>query len=159
MKSLTSAWLFLLAVAIPAPAAEPGRTTYFPVPQGARPHDVAASPQPGGPVYYTAQATGRLGILDPANGKVVEIALGDRSAPHGVVVGPDGAPWITDGGQNAIVRVDPSTHAVKRFPLPEFHSATQTMPFESDHTRRAPWSFVGGSITCTLWEAGSMRPM
>ena len=38
----------------------------------------------GGPVYYTAQATGKLGILDPATGKVEEIALGPRSAPHGV---------------------------------------------------------------------------
>jgi virginiamycin B lyase len=35
-----------------------------------------------------------------------------------VIVGPDGAPWITDGGLNAIVRVDPATLEVKRFPLP-----------------------------------------
>ena len=35
MKSLTSALLLLLAVAIPAPAAGPQETTYFPVPQGA----------------------------------------------------------------------------------------------------------------------------
>jgi virginiamycin B lyase len=35
-----------------------------------------------------------------------------------VIVGPDGAPWITDGGQNAIVRVDPSTEQVQVFPLP-----------------------------------------
>ena len=41
-----------------------------------------------------------------------------NSAPHGVIVGPDGAPWITDGGQNAIVRVDPVTHAVRVLPLP-----------------------------------------
>ena len=40
------------------------------------------------------------------------------SAPHGVIVGPDGAPWITDGGLNAIVRVDPKTRRVRRFPLP-----------------------------------------
>jgi virginiamycin B lyase len=36
-----------------------------------------------------------------------------------VIVGPDGAPWITDGGLNAIVRVDPVTEEVQRFPLPE----------------------------------------
>jgi len=35
-----------------------------------------------------------------------------------VIVGPDGAPWITDSGLNAIVRVDPKTREVKRFPLP-----------------------------------------
>ena len=92
---------------------------YFDVPRGAHPHDVAATPVPGGPVYYTAQATGKLGILDPKTGKVEEIALGTRSAPHGVIIGPDGAPWITDGGQNAIVRVDPKTREVRKWPLPD----------------------------------------
>jgi virginiamycin B lyase len=33
-------------------------------------------------------------------------------------VGPDGAPWFTGGGQNAIVRVDPATKAVKEWSLP-----------------------------------------
>ncbi len=56
--------------------------------------------------------------LDPRTGKVEEIPLGRRSAPHGVIIGPDGAPWITDGGLNAIVRVDPRTRVVQRFPLP-----------------------------------------
>jgi virginiamycin B lyase len=143
MKSLTSALLVLLAMVIPAPAAATAKTTYFPVPQGARPHDVAAAPQAGGPVYYTAQATGRLGILDPASGKVVEIPLGDRSAPHGVVVGSDGAPWITDGGQNAIVRVDPVTHAVKRFPLPDSASNANLNTLTFDRSGRV-W-FTGQS--------------
>ena len=35
-----------------------------------------------------------------------------------MIVGPDGAPWITDSGLNAIVRVDPRTRKVRRFPLP-----------------------------------------
>ena len=91
---------------------------YFDVSHGSHPHDVAAAPGAASPVYYTAQMTGKLGILDPKTGKVEEIALGPRSAPHGVVVGPDSAPWITDGGQNAIVRVDPKTRAVKVWPLP-----------------------------------------
>jgi virginiamycin B lyase len=108
----------LCIVAVTAAAQSSPSATYFPVPRGAHPHDVAASREPNGAVYYTAQATGKLGILDPASGKVEEIPLGDNSAPHGVVVGPDGAPWITDGGQNAIVRVDPRTRAVKRWPLP-----------------------------------------
>jgi virginiamycin B lyase len=35
-----------------------------------------------------------------------------------VIVGPDGAAWITDGGLNAIVRVDPITEEVQRYLLP-----------------------------------------
>jgi virginiamycin B lyase len=88
----------------------------FAVPAGSHPHDVA--PARDGGVWYTAQAAGALGRLDPKTGKTEHIPLGDGSAPHGVIVGPDGAPWITDGGLNAIVRVDPKTRAVRRFPLP-----------------------------------------
>src|SRR5574341_556821 len=86
-------------------------------PAGARPHDVA--PAPDGTVWYTAQAQGSLGRLDPRTGKVEQIPLGRGSAPHGVIIGPDEAAWVTDGGQNAIVRVDPTTNAVRIFPLPE----------------------------------------
>jgi virginiamycin B lyase len=99
-------------------AAANAQPTYFDVPRGSHPHDVAAAPGAGAPVYYTAQSTGKLGILDPKTGKAEEIPLGPRSAPHGVIVGPDGAAWITDGGQNAIVRVDPKTREVKVWPLP-----------------------------------------
>ena len=88
----------------------------YPVPAGSRPHDVA--PAPDGRVWYAAQGSGELGVLDPATGDTRHIPLGPRSAPHGVIVGPDGAPWITDGGLNAIVRVDPLTEEVRLFPLP-----------------------------------------
>ena len=103
------------AASIACAIAAPG---YFDVAPGAGPHDVAAAPAPGGPVYYTAQRTGKLGILDPQTRRYEEVSLGSGSAPHGVVVGPDGAPWITDGGQNAIVRVDPKTHEVRKWALP-----------------------------------------
>jgi virginiamycin B lyase len=88
----------------------------FSVPSGSHPHDVA--PAAGGGIWYTAQTAGELGYLEPATGKTRQIKLGDRSAPHGVIVGPDGAPWITDGGLNAIVRVDPKTWHVQRYALP-----------------------------------------
>ena len=115
-RTLTTTVLLFAATIVPlAVRAAPA---YFDVSRGSHPHDVAAAPGTGAPVYYTAQSTGKLGILDPKTGKFEEIALGPRSAPHGVVVGPDGAPWITDGGQNAIVRVDPKTHSVKVWSLP-----------------------------------------
>jgi virginiamycin B lyase len=89
------------------------------IPSGHRVHDVWADPAPDGPVWFSAQGSGHLGILDPKTGRVELVALGEGSAPHGVIAGPDGAPWLTDGGQNAIVRVDPKTRAVRAWKLPE----------------------------------------
>jgi virginiamycin B lyase len=88
----------------------------YAVPVGSHPHDVA--PARDGGIWYTAQAVGALGWLDPRTGRTRHTPLGIGSAPHGVIVGPDGAPWITDGGLNAIVRVDPRTRAVKIYRLP-----------------------------------------
>jgi virginiamycin B lyase len=88
------------------------------IPGGHRVHDVWADAAPEGPVWFSAQGSGHLGILDPKTGKVELVALGEGSSPHGVIAGPDGAPWLTDSGQNAIVRVDPQTRAVKAWKLP-----------------------------------------
>ena len=51
-----------------------------------------------------------------------------------MIVGPDGLPWITDGGLNAIVRVDPDRNEVSAFPLPpEFPAANlNTATFDRD---------------------------
>ena len=92
--------------------------TYFDVKPGSHPHDVAPAPEANGPVYFTAQHTGKLGILNPSTGAVDEIALGAGWAPHGVIVGPDSAAWITDSGLNAIVRYDPKNRAIRTWPLP-----------------------------------------
>lgn len=99
------------AVATGAPNAGPGgspgsvRLQESSVPAGPGPHDVA--PAADGGAWFTAQRSGRLGWLDPRTGRTKMVPLGLGSTPHGVIVGPDGARWITDGGLNAIVRVDP----------------------------------------------------
>src|SRR4051794_34622292 len=91
--------LVAIVTAIAAHAAAP---TYYDITRGAGPHDVAPAPGANGPVYYTGQRSGVLGILDPRTRKVVDVPLGRGSAPHGVIVGPDHAAWVTDGGRNAI---------------------------------------------------------
>ena len=91
----------------------------YPLPSGVGVHDVWADAAPGGPVWFSAQRSGHLGILDPKSGKVELVALGAGSSPHGVIAAADGAPWLTDSGQNAIVRVDPKTREVKLWPLPQ----------------------------------------
>ena len=97
-------------------AASAAQVSYYQLPSGAAPHDVA--PAADGTVWYTGQRKGFLGRLDPKSGRNEEIPLGPNAAPHGVIVGPDGAAWVTEGGQNAIARVDPDTKAVKLFRLP-----------------------------------------
>ena len=52
------------------------------------------------------EAGASLGIIDIGSGAVRQVPLGEKSSPHGVVLGPDGMAWITDSGQNAIVRYD-----------------------------------------------------
>ena len=112
---------FALALAAAMALSVPGQARMalhtYPVLAGAGPHDVY--PAPDGTVWFTAQAAGKLGRLDPRTGRSDLIPLGRGAAPHGVIVGADGAAWVTEGGQNAIVRVDALTREVKLFPLPK----------------------------------------
>ncbi|HKU47327.1 MAG TPA: lyase [Burkholderiales bacterium] len=110
--------LLLLCLVSGAAAAQVTVQEYK-VPSGHGVHDVWADAQPGGPVWISAQGSGNLGILDPKSGRFEFVPLGRGSSPHGVVAAADGAPWLTDGGQNAIVRVDPKTRAVRVWKLPE----------------------------------------
>lgn len=109
-------------------------TRIFEVPEGSRPHD--AAPGPEGQIWYTGQRRGTLGIIDIASGEVREVSLGPDSAPHGVIQGPDGAAYITDGGQNAIVRFDPATEKIDVWKLPE----------ESGYTNLNTGAFDGEGI-------------
>ena len=110
---------FAAIVLFPLAAVAQVTVQEYPVPGRHGVHDVWADAAPGGPVWISAQGSGNLGILDPKSGKFEFVPLGSGSSPHGVVAGADGAPWLTDGGQNAIVRVDPKTRAVKLWKLPE----------------------------------------
>ncbi len=94
----------------------------YAVPAGSHPHDVACATQTADePIWFTAQSTGHLGWLNPVTEEVRLTPLappGQRSAPHGVIVGPDGFVWITDGGLNALHRFDPETETFESFPHP-----------------------------------------
>jgi virginiamycin B lyase len=128
MRTLAALVLLLVLGVSAMPAAGQPAVQEYSVPSGSHPHDVA--PAVDGGVWFTAQAAGYLGWLDPGTGEVRQIALGPRSAPHGVIVGPDGAAWVTDGGQNAIVRVDPLTSEVRLFPLPGRNANLNTATFD-----------------------------
>jgi virginiamycin B lyase len=109
-------------------------TKVIQLPQGARPHD--ASPGRPGEIWYTAQRQGALGIIDIDDWTYSQVPLGEGSAPHGVVLGPDGLAWITDGGQNAIVRYNPANGALDVWKLPSDSGYTNlnTGAFANDGT-------------------------
>ena len=132
----------LAALALPAFALSPGagiaqqlpRMQSWPLgtPQRTGIHDVA--PAPDGGVWFSAQRSGHLGWFDPKTGRTELIALGVGSSPHGVIQGPDRAAWLTDSGQNAIVRVGWPGREVRVFRLPEGtpYANLNTAAFDGD---------------------------
>ena len=107
-----------LAGSCPHALAQPGKMQSWKLtaPRATGIHDLA--PAPDGGVWFTAQASGHLGWFDPKTGRTELIALGTGSSPHGVIQGPDKSAWITDSGQNAIVRVGWPDRKVQAFALP-----------------------------------------
>lgn len=104
-----------------AASAPPGfRVTHFDAQPGSGSRDVADAGD--GTVWYCGQRNGTLGRLDPRDGSLRVVSLGEGAAPHGVVRGPDGAAWVTEGGQNAIARVEGERVQLWRLP-PEFDRA------------------------------------
>lgn len=95
-------------------------------------HDLA--PAPDGGVWFTAQASGHLGWFDPKAGRTELIPLGSGSSPHGVIQGPDKGAWITDSGQNAIVRVGWPDRKVQVLALPQGtpYANLNTAAFDGD---------------------------
>ena len=95
-------------------------------------HDVA--PAPDGGVWFSAQASGHLGWFDPKSGRTELVDLGAGSSPHGVIQGPDKAAWLTDGGQQAIVRVGWPGRELRKYALPEGtpYANLNTCAFDGD---------------------------
>jgi virginiamycin B lyase len=102
----------------------------FPMQNGDHPHDVAPAAD-GLHIWYTAQNAAGLGLFDPETGEIHLIPLGEGSAPHGVIVGPDGGAWVTDGGLNAIVRVHPETFALSAYPVPRPNANLNTAAIDT----------------------------
>ena len=65
-------------------------------------------------------------------GAIETIPLGEGSSPHGVVVAPDGAAWVTDTGLNAIVRVDAETREIAVWPLTGPNANLNTAAIDPD---------------------------
>jgi virginiamycin B lyase len=135
------------ATSLPLPAlADDKRMQSWPLNTPSRTgiHDVA--PAPDGGVWFSAQRSGHLGWFDPKTGKTELIGLGFGSRPHGVIQGPDKAAWLTDGGQQAIVRVGWPDRKVKVFALPEGTPYANLNTCAFDHDGNCWFTGQGGIV-------------
>jgi virginiamycin B lyase len=94
---------------------------------GARPHDPAVAPD--GAVWYTGQANGTLGRLDPVTGKAREYPLHklEQAAtflpygvgPHGLIADADGNIWFTAQLAGFVGKLDPKTGGQVQYRMPD----------------------------------------
>jgi virginiamycin B lyase len=94
---------------------------------GARPHDPAVAPD--GAVWYTGQANGTLGRLDPVSGEAKEYPLRklERAekhlpygvGPHGLISDRDGNIWYTAQLAGFVGRLDPKTGGQTQYRMPD----------------------------------------
>lgn len=82
------------------------------------PHDPAIAPD--GALWYTGQASNRLGRLDPLTGRIDEFTVPTPSSgPHGLVADRDGNIWFTGNAAGYIGKLDPRTGTVTNYPMPD----------------------------------------
>jgi streptogramin lyase len=124
----------------------PFRVKYFPVSAGMGSRDVA--PAPDGTIWFCGQRNGTLGRLDPQDGTFKLIDLGKGAAPR--VSRPDGAPWVTEGGQMRLHgSIPPITRSrcsgcPKRKPMPTSTPACSTK-LASSGSPASPASTAGST--------------
>jgi virginiamycin B lyase len=103
---------------------------------GARPHDPAVAPD--GTVWYTGQANGSLGRLDPATGEAKEFTLKKLPrtkaflpygvGPHGLVADRDGSIWFTAQLAGFVGKLDPRTGEQVQYRMPDVEARDPHTP-------------------------------
>jgi len=126
-------------VPVPGPV-EATITEWTVLTPGARPHDPAVAPD--GAVWYTGQANGTLGRLDPISGAKKEYPLKKLEAskflpygvgPHGLIADRDGNIWYTAQLAGFIGKLDPATGAQTQYRMPDPAARDPHTPIFDDH--------------------------
>jgi virginiamycin B lyase len=66
-----------------------------------------------------AHSAAKLRPLSPPTRRADLLAPGPGAPPHAVIVAEHVAVWVSDCGKTAIPRVNPATHHLHPFPLPD----------------------------------------
>ena len=89
----------------------------------AKPHTVELDPK--GIPWYTGNANGTLGKIDPVTGQATVYKMPDPNAkdPHTLVFDQKGTAWFTLQNSNMVGRLYPETGEIKLITLPNADSA------------------------------------
>lgn len=85
-----------------------------------------------GIIWYGAFSDGRLGKIDPETGKITEYEIGRFAEPYEAYADLEDNIWVTDGGQNMLVRFDQETEQFTYYPAPLPHSDRPKMHITRD---------------------------
>lgn len=89
----------------------------IPVPNGTRPHDPLAAHD--GTIWYSGEASNRLGRVDPKTGTIREYVLPTPgSGPLGLAEDREGDIWYAAHRAGLVGRLDPATGRIAEFQMP-----------------------------------------
>ena len=111
---LAVVWAF--SIAVPADVQVTFDDWTVPTPNSF-PHDPAFGP--GNTLWYTGQASNKLGRVDMTSGQFREFDLPRGHGPHGLIADHDGNIWYTANTAGAIAKLDPKTGQVTEFKMPD----------------------------------------
>lgn len=105
----------------------------MPDPKARDPHTGVFDKQ--GILWFTLQQSEMVGRLNPATGEIKLATMPTpRSRPYGIVIAPDGSPWVCCNGSNCLVKIDPQTMALREYKLPDPKTTVRRLDAASDGT-------------------------
>jgi virginiamycin B lyase len=110
---------------------------------GARPRRLAVDET--GMVWYSDYARGYLGSYNPKTGAFKEWLSpgGERSAPYGIAIAPDGRIFYDEGRNGSIIAFDRKTQKMETIRIPTPGSIVRNMSVDS--TRSRIWLALSGT--------------
>jgi virginiamycin B lyase len=99
-RALLAVLLCSLASALPAVEIEEWTVPW----PDTRPRDPSVGAD--GRIWFVGQVGNYLAVFDPATARFERFELPKGTAPHTVVVAPDGSPWVAGNGNGTLLRYD-----------------------------------------------------